>query len=127
MWEMRYTPRNIQETLLERTDISELSIDLAYSALLAGDQELATEIIELESRVDVLEYHARIALMVAAKRELQSELEEWVIDAVPRVEIPTAFVDGCMWLVRWKQSVMPPSTSLMWSPETCHSIPSSDR
>jgi len=68
MREIRYTPRNVRETLVELKDISELAIDLAYSALLAGDEELATEVIELESRVDFLEYHARIALMLAAKR-----------------------------------------------------------
>jgi len=68
MREIRYSPRNVRETLVELKDASELAIDLAYSALLAGDQELATEVIELESRVDFLEYHARIALMLAAKR-----------------------------------------------------------
>jgi len=68
MREIRYAPRNVRETLVELKDASELAIDLAYSALLAGDRELATEVIALESRVDFLEYHARIALMLAAKR-----------------------------------------------------------
>ncbi len=67
MREIRYAPRNVRETLVELKDVSELAIDLAYSAILAGDRELATEVIELESRVDFLEYHARIALMLAAK------------------------------------------------------------
>lgn len=43
---------NIEETLREMKDTSELMIDLAYSALLYGNKEIAHHVVELEGRVD---------------------------------------------------------------------------
>ncbi len=42
----------IEEILLEMKDTSELMVDLAYSALLYDNEEIAQHVIELEGRVD---------------------------------------------------------------------------
>ena len=73
MREIQYRPRNIRETLVELKDSSELAVDLAYSAVLFDNAELAREVVELESRANYLPYHARIALMLAAKNTTDAE------------------------------------------------------
>lgn len=73
MREISYEPRNVRETLVELKDSSELAVDLAYSAVRFDDDDLADEVIELESRVNYLQYHVRIALMLAAKRADEAE------------------------------------------------------
>ena len=42
----------LEETLREMKDTSELMIDLAYSALLYDNQEIARHVLELEDRID---------------------------------------------------------------------------
>lgn len=73
MREISYEPRNVRETLVELKDSSELAVDLAYSALRYDDADLADEVVALESRVNYLQYHSRIALMLAAKRAEEAE------------------------------------------------------
>lgn len=73
MREIRYEPKNIRETLVELKDSSELAVDLAYSAVLFDKQELAEEVEELAARANYLRYHARIALMLAAKNTDDAE------------------------------------------------------
>ncbi|WP_436346684.1 potassium channel family protein [Natronorubrum sp. FCH18a] len=73
MREISYEPRNVRETLVELKDSSELAVDLAYSAVRYDDAELADEVVELEARVNYLQYHSRIALMLAAKRAEEAE------------------------------------------------------
>jgi len=64
---VEYQPRSVREILIEMKDISELMIDLAYSAALFNDHELAEEVIELESYVDMLAYQLNMSTMVAAR------------------------------------------------------------
>lgn len=73
MREIRYRSKNIRETLVDLKDSSELAVDLAYSAILFDNAELAEEVIDLESSVSYLQYHARIALMLAAKSVSDAE------------------------------------------------------
>ncbi len=73
MREIEYRPQNIRETLVELKDSSELAVDLAYSAVLFDSPELAREVVDLESRASFLQYHARIALMLAAKNTTDAE------------------------------------------------------
>lgn len=67
MREIRYRSKNIRDILVDLKDSSELAVDLAYSAVLFDNAELADEVIDLEGSVNYLQYHARIALMLAAK------------------------------------------------------------
>jgi len=52
---------------LEMKNLSELMIDLAYSAALFNDMELAEDIMELENRVDTLDYLLEMTIMIAAR------------------------------------------------------------
>ena len=62
-----YRPAPVRETLIQMKDISELMIDLAYSAALFHNKELAGEVMELESKVDDLVYLLYMNLMIAAR------------------------------------------------------------
>lgn len=52
--EIRYRPVSVRYLLTELQTISTLMVDLAYSAVLFNDFELAQEVIELEEEVDDL-------------------------------------------------------------------------
>ncbi|AUX09075.1 potassium channel protein [Halalkaliarchaeum desulfuricum] len=73
MEEIAYRSQNVRETLVELKNISELSVDLAYAAALYDYPLLAEEVLELEARADSLQYPAKIALMLAAKRSSDAE------------------------------------------------------
>lgn len=52
--EIRYKPISVRDLLTELHTITNLMVDLAYSAVLFNDRELAEEVIELERKVDDL-------------------------------------------------------------------------
>jgi len=52
--EIRYRPISVRELLTEMQTVIELIVDLAYSAVLFHDHDLAEEVMELEERVDNL-------------------------------------------------------------------------
>lgn len=52
--EIRYKPISVRDLLTELHSITTLMVDLAYSAVLFNDHELADEVIELERKVDDL-------------------------------------------------------------------------
>jgi uncharacterized protein with PhoU and TrkA domain len=54
-------------------DISELMIDLAYSAALFNNRELAEEVTELEEKMDSLVYVLNMNLMLAARDKADAE------------------------------------------------------
>ncbi len=68
-----YRPAPVRETLIQMKDISELMIDLAYSAALFNNRELAEEVIELEAKVDDLVYLLNMNLMLAARDKYDAE------------------------------------------------------
>ncbi|MFQ6075751.1 MAG: potassium channel family protein, partial [Candidatus Bathyarchaeia archaeon] len=57
----------IERMLVELKDTSELMVDLAYSALLHQDEEIAREVLELEEHMDDL--HTEFELSVFSLRE----------------------------------------------------------
>jgi uncharacterized protein with PhoU and TrkA domain len=70
-----YKPIPVRELLVEMKNLSELMIDLAYSAALFNDKELAEDVLELEAHVDNLSYLLDIEVMVASRgdpREAQA-------------------------------------------------------
>ena len=69
--EYRATP--VRETLMQMKDISELMIDLAYSAALFDNRALAEEVIDLESKIDDLSYQLIMSLMLAARDKNDAE------------------------------------------------------
>jgi uncharacterized protein with PhoU and TrkA domain len=64
---IEYKPRPVRNLLIEIKDLSELMIDLAYSAALFHSHELAEEVLELENRVDTLTYILGMNAMLAAR------------------------------------------------------------
>ena len=64
---VEYKPISVRDLLIEVKDISELMIDLAYSAVLFDNEELAEEVEELEGRVETLVYHLNMNAMLAAR------------------------------------------------------------
>lgn len=70
---IEYKPIPVRELLLEMKNLSELMIDLAYSAALFNDKELAEDVLELESRVDTLAYLLDMELMVAVRDSRDAE------------------------------------------------------
>jgi len=70
---VEYTPVSVRETLILMKDISELMIDLAYSAALFNNRELAEEVIELEEKMDSLVYVLNMNLMLAARDKADAE------------------------------------------------------
>ena len=73
-----YRPISVREALTEMKDISEIMIDLAYSAALFHSRELAEEVLELEKRVDYLAYMLDMNAMLAAR---DAEDAEYLIGA----------------------------------------------
>jgi uncharacterized protein with PhoU and TrkA domain len=64
---VEYKPISVREALTEMKDVSEIMIDLAYSAALFNSDELAEEVMELEKRVDYLDYIIDMNVMLAAR------------------------------------------------------------
>ena len=62
-----YKPVPVRELLIEMKNLSELMIDLSYSAALFNDKELAEDVLALESRIDTLGYLLDIEIMVASR------------------------------------------------------------
>jgi uncharacterized protein with PhoU and TrkA domain len=70
---IEYRPISVRELFLEMKNLSELMIDLAYSAALFNDKELAEEVLELENRVDILSYLLEMEIMLAARDSKDAE------------------------------------------------------
>jgi len=70
---IEYKPIPARELLLEMKNLSELMIDLAYSAALFNDKDLAEDVLELENRVDTLAYLLEMAIMIAARDAKDAE------------------------------------------------------
>ena len=64
---IEYKPVSVRELFVEIKNLSELMIDLAYSAALFNDKELAEDVLELENRVDTLTYLLEMEIMLAAR------------------------------------------------------------
>jgi uncharacterized protein with PhoU and TrkA domain len=62
-----YKPIPVREILVEMKNLSELMIDLAYSAALFNDKELAEDVLTLERHIDTLGYLLGIEIMIAAR------------------------------------------------------------
>lgn len=71
--ELEYEPTPVKELLTEMKDISELIIDLAYSAVLFDNEEIAEEVKYLDVRMDKLNYDIRMMAMMAARTKEDAE------------------------------------------------------
>ncbi|MDY6957983.1 MAG: TrkA C-terminal domain-containing protein [Halobacteriota archaeon] len=65
--EIKYHPENVKDLLKKMKNISELMVDLGYTAVIFENEDIAEEVLRLEEEIDVLLYHARIAAMLGAR------------------------------------------------------------
>jgi len=70
---IKYKPISVRDLLVEMKDLSELMIDLAYSAALFNSRPLAEEVIEMEKQVDNLAYLLDMSAMLAARDAKDAE------------------------------------------------------
>ena len=71
---MKYKAVPVRETLIEMKDLSEIMIDLAYSAAIMDNKALAEEVVFLEKRMDDLIYVLNMNLMLSARDSRSAEI-----------------------------------------------------
>ena len=79
--ELKYCTRSTKDLLIDMKDTSELMLDLAYSAVIYDDREIAMEVIRLEEKMDTLDYYVRISTMLSARRLDEAEALAGVLQA----------------------------------------------
>jgi uncharacterized protein with PhoU and TrkA domain len=83
---VEYEPASVKDLLAEMKDTAELLIDLSYSAVLHGSDDVAAEVLELEERMDVLQLRARMSLLLAARNPEDAEALAPVLGVVGAAE-----------------------------------------
>jgi uncharacterized protein with PhoU and TrkA domain len=73
MLERDYQPRSFKDVLREMKDISELMVDLSYSAILFENKEIAREVVHLEESMNEMVYQARISSILGSRRIEEAE------------------------------------------------------
>jgi len=68
MSNFEYQASSVKDTLAEMKDVSELMLDLSYSAALYNNIEIAREVSDLEKKADELIYHIRISVILSARK-----------------------------------------------------------
>jgi uncharacterized protein with PhoU and TrkA domain len=81
-----YEPVSVKAVLAEMKDTAELLIDLSYSAVLLGNDDLAAEVVALEHRMDVLQMRARMSILMAARSPDDAESLAPVLGVVGAAE-----------------------------------------
>jgi uncharacterized protein with PhoU and TrkA domain len=71
--EVEYQPIPVRDLLVEMKDLSELMIDLAYSAVMFNDKDLAEEVMDMEERVDYLGYLLLMNASLAVRDKKDAE------------------------------------------------------
>ena len=84
--DVEYEPVSVKAVLAEMKDTAELLIDLAYSAVLLGSDDVAEEVLELEERMDLLQMQARMSLLMAARNPEDAEALAPVLGVVGAAE-----------------------------------------
>src|SRR5688572_11705504 len=79
-------PRNLKAMLSEAKDSSELMVDLAYAALFFGDEQMATEVQELEERLNGLVHEMREICILAARSPHDAEQMSSVLHVISAIE-----------------------------------------
>lgn len=84
--EVEYEPRSVRELLTEMKDISELITDLAYSALILDSREIMEEVLDLESRMDKLNYQIRLTALIASRSMQDAESLTGILEIASAAE-----------------------------------------
>jgi uncharacterized protein with PhoU and TrkA domain len=86
MMEREYQPVSFKDVLIEMKDISELMVDLSYSAILFDSKEIALEVINLEESMNKLVYQARIQSLLGARRLEEAEAMSGMLQVAEAAE-----------------------------------------
>ncbi|MHC1579743.1 MAG: potassium channel family protein [Candidatus Alkanophagales archaeon] len=78
--------KSAKELLTEMKDISELMLDLSYSAVIYENKEIACEVLKLEKQMDSLLYNARIMIMLGARSVEDAEKLSGVLQIASAAE-----------------------------------------
>ena len=84
--EIEYTPTSVKNLLTEMKDISELIVDLAYSAVIFDCADIAKEVEDLEIRMDKLLYQIRLAAMLATRTVEDAEQLSGILQVASMAE-----------------------------------------
>jgi uncharacterized protein with PhoU and TrkA domain len=84
--DVEYEPISVKEVLAEMKDTAELLIDLSFSAVLNGSDDIAREVLDLEAQMDVLQMRARMSLLMAARSPEDAEQLAPVLGVVGAAE-----------------------------------------
>lgn len=84
--EFEYKPKSVKEIFIEMKNIVELMVDLAYTAILFGDKEIAEEVLDLEERMDLLNYHLMTHAVLAARNPREAEQITSVLQMANSIE-----------------------------------------
>jgi uncharacterized protein with PhoU and TrkA domain len=83
---IEYENIGVKESLIEMKDLSEQIIDLSYSAILFDSSDIASQVDELEERLDKLLYNIRIGLMLAARNREDAEQLSGILQVASAAE-----------------------------------------
>jgi len=109
--EIEYEPQGMKNLLKRMKDISELMVDLAYSAVLYDSKDIAEEVLRLEEEMDVLSYHARIAALLGARRIEEAEELSGVLQIASAAE-KTSNAAGDIASIVLKELGLPPELKI---------------
>ncbi|MDX1611516.1 MAG: TrkA C-terminal domain-containing protein [Candidatus Thermoplasmatota archaeon] len=84
--EIEYEPTSVREILTQMKDVAELIVDLAYSAIIFDDEEIAEEVRYLEAHMDTLNYHIRLSAMLAARTTEDAEQLSGILQVASATE-----------------------------------------
>jgi uncharacterized protein with PhoU and TrkA domain len=102
-----YEPMGIKQILTEMKDISELIVDLAYSAVLFNNKELAEEVHELEEEMDKLKYQITMMAMLAARDKEDAEQLVGILQLASAAESIYNAADAIVEIILRKLDVHP--------------------
>jgi uncharacterized protein with PhoU and TrkA domain len=104
---IEHCSQNMKELLVGMKDTSELMLDLAYSAMIYDDEDIAEEVIRLEEKMDTLEYYMKITAMQAARRIDEAQQLAGVLKAASAAENIANAAGDIANIVRLKMGIPP--------------------
>ena len=105
--EIEYKPTTVKELLTEMKDISELIIDLAYSAVLFDNDDIAEEVKYLEVRMDKLNYDIRMMAMMAVRTKEDAEQLAGILQVAEAAESISNAAGDIAKLLSFKEKTRP--------------------
>ncbi len=105
--EIEYEPTPVKDILTEMKDISELIIDLAYSAVLFDSDDMAEEVKYLDVRMDKLNYDIRMMAMMATRTKKDAEQLAGILQVAEAAETISNAAGDIAKLLSLKENIRP--------------------